>query len=235
MSLWNSFKTAASRLGFGGKSEGVLDELNRVPTKETAGPRRQQVTFTIAVIALGAKMAKADGTVTDDEIDAFKEIFKVPPGEMANVARIFNMAKQDVAGFESYASQIGRMLAGDRPLLEDVLHGLFYIATADNIFHPREEAFLKEVASRFGFSPAEYHQVRARFLPADKQDPYQILGISRDLPDDALKAAYRKLVVENHPDKAMARGLPPEFIKIATAKLAAINEAYEAVRKERGI
>lgn len=235
MAIWNHFKSMASRLGLGGKLDGVLDELERAPKQEAAGPRRQQVTFTIAVIALGAKMAKADGTVTNDEIDAFKEIFKVPPGEMANVARIFNMAKQDVAGFESYAAQVGRMLAGDRALLEDVLHGLFYIATADNVFHPREEAFLKETASRFGFSTAEYHQVRARFLPADKQDPYLILGIPRDLPDDALKAAYRKLVVENHPDKAMARGLPPEFIKIATAKLAAINEAYEAIRKERGI
>ena len=235
MAIWNHFKSMASLLGLGGKLDGVLDELERAPKQEAAGPRRQQVTFTIAVIALGAKMAKADGTVTNDEIDAFKEIFKVPPGEMANVARIFNMAKQDVAGFESYAAQVGRMLAGDRALLEDVLHGLFYIATADNVFHPREEAFLKETASRFGFSTAEYHQVRARFLPADKQDPYLILGIPRDLPDDALKAAYRKLVVENHPDKAMARGLPPEFIKIATAKLAAINEAYEAIRKERGI
>ena len=235
MSIWNSFKSAASRLGLGLKPESVLDELEKAPSKETAGPRRQQVTFTIAVIALGAKMAKADGTVSNEEIDAFKEIFKVPPGEMANVARIFNMAKQDVAGFEAYASQIGRMLAGDRALLEDVLHGLFYIATADNVFHPREEAFLKEVASRFGFSVAEYHQVRARFLPADKQDPYQILGVSRTLSDDALKAAYRKLVVENHPDKAIARGLPPEFIRIATAKLASINEAYESIRKERGL
>ena len=239
MSLWKKVKSAAGQLGFGrvstAETSGVLDELEKTARIDPKSAQRRQVTFTIAVIALGAKMAKADGVVTTDEIDAFKEIFKVPPNEMANVARIFNMAKQDVAGYESYATQIANILKDDRQLLEDVLHGLFYIATADNVFHPGEESFLKEVARRFAFFEHEYRQVRARFLPEDKRDPYVVLGVEASIGDDQLKSHYRKLVVENHPDKAIARGMPPEFVKITTAKLAAINEAYEAIRKERGL
>ncbi len=238
MSLWKKVRSAAGRLGLGrsaAEGSGVLDELEKTSRIDPASSQRRQVTFTIAVIALGAKMAKADGIVSTEEIDAFKEIFKVPASEMANVARIFNMAKQDVAGFESYATQIANILKDDRQLLEDVLHGLFYIATADNVFHPGEETFLKEVARRFAFFEHEYRQVRARFLPEDKRDPYIVLGVERTIDDGELKSHYRKLVVENHPDKAIARGMPPEFVQIATTKLASINEAYEAIRKERSL
>jgi len=229
MSIWTRIADVLASIG-----ESVGAFLQQVASRNPTPPEKS-VAFTIGMIGLGAKMAKADGVVTTDEIEAFKEIFKVPPNEMANVARIFNMAKQDVAGFESYATQIASILKDDRQLLEDVLHGLFYIATADNVFHPGEETFLKEVARRFAFFDHEYRQVRSRFLPEDKRDPYVVLGIERTITDDELKSHYRRLVVENHPDKAIARGMPPEFVKIATAKVAAINEAYEAIRKERSL
>ena len=99
--------------------------------EEQDGPAENQVAFTVGVIALGAKMAKADGVVTIDEVNAFKEVFKVPDGEMKNVARVFNLAKQDVAGYEAYAEQLAAMFKGNRKLLEDVLEGLFHIAKAD--------------------------------------------------------------------------------------------------------
>jgi len=192
------------------------------------------VAFTVGVIALGAKMAKADGVVTPDEVAAFKEVFRVPPSEMHNVARIFDLAKQDVAGYEAYAEQLSDMFRNNRQLLQDVLEGLFHIAAADGLIHPKEDEFLSSVAGRFGFSAAEFQAIRARFIPKDKGDPYVVLGLPRSAGIDEAKARYRKLLQENHPDKAIARGMPSEFIKIATDKAAAINAAYEQILKDHG-
>jgi DnaJ like chaperone protein len=180
-------------------------------------------------------MAKADGVVTMDEVNAFKEVFKVPEGEMKNVARVFNLAKQDVAGYEAYAEQLSVMFKGNRKLLEDVLEGLFHIAKADDVLHPREEQFLHQVAKRFGISDTEFAYIKARHVTAAKRNPYEILGIDPSISNDGLKSHYRKLVADNHPDKLMARGVPKEFVAIATEKIAAINEAYGEIAKERGI
>ena len=203
--------------------------------QEQDGPAENQVAFTVGVIALGAKMAKADGVVTMDEVNAFKEVFKVPEGEMKNVARVFNLAKQDVAGYEAYAEQLATMFKGNRKLLEDVLEGLFHIAKADEHLHPNEEQFLHQVAKRFGFTDTEFSYIKARHVIASKRNPYDVLGVKPTITNEELKSHYRKLVAENHPDKLMARGVPKEFIAIATEKVATINEAYEMVAKERGI
>src|SRR5689334_10184830 len=112
----------------------------------------RQVAFTVAVIALGAKMAKADGQVDRSEIAAFKEVFQVPPSETANVARVFDLAKRDARGFEPYAKQIAKMFRKNHPVLEELLDGLFHIARADGRIHDAEIAYLAEVAQLFGFS-----------------------------------------------------------------------------------
>jgi DnaJ like chaperone protein len=182
-----------------------------------------QIAFTIGVIALGAKMAKADGVVTRDEIIAFKEVFKVPEGEMENVSRVFNLAKQDVVGYEAYANQLASLLKGNRKLLEDLLEGLFHIAMADGVFHPNEEQFLADVSQRFGFTRTQFNYIKARHVSAAKSDPYEVLGIAPDIDDDTLKSHYRKLVLDNHPDKMIARGVPPEFVSLATKKVATIQ------------
>jgi DnaJ like chaperone protein len=178
-------------------------------------------------------MAKADGVVTRDEVIAFKEVFKVPAGEMENVSRVFNFAKQDIVGYETYANQLASLLKGNRKLLEDVLEGLFHIAMADGVFHPNEERFLADVAEHFGFTPTEFSYFKARHVGSAKCDPYEVLGITPEMDDDTLKRHYRKLVLENHPDTMIARGVPPEFVSIATKKVAAINAAYEVVARER--
>jgi len=196
---------------------------------------QHQVAFTIGVIALGAKMAKADGVVTRDEIIAFKEVFKVPEGEMENVSRVFNLAKQDVVGYEAYANQLASLLKGNHKLLEDVLEALFHIAMADGVFHPNEEQFLADVAQRFGFTRTQFNYIKARHVSAAKSDPYEVLGITPDIDDDTLKSHYRKLVLDNHPDRMIARGVPSEFVSLATKKVAAINAAYEELAKERRI
>ena len=138
MSIWDKLAGVAASIG--GPIGAVLTRLGHLAMD---GPGHdKQVAFTVGVIALGAKMAKADGVVTRDEIAAFKEVFRIPPGEEHNVARLFNLAKQDVAGYETYARQLGRLFHDNRELLTDVMDGLFHIAVADGELHPNEEHFL---------------------------------------------------------------------------------------------
>lgn len=239
MSIWGKLAGAAAGLAIGGPIGalvgGVAGHYAIDRDGEQEGQAENQVAFTVGVIALGAKMAKADGVVTMDEVNAFKEVFKVPEGEMKNVARVFNLAKQDVAGYEAYAEQLATMFKGNRKLLEDVMEGLFHIAKADDQLHPNEEQFLAGVAKRFGISETEFSYIKARHVVASKRNPYEVLGVQPGIGNDELKSQYRKLISENHPDKLMARGVPPEFIAIATEKVATINEAYGQIAKERGI
>jgi DnaJ like chaperone protein len=210
-----------------GKLAGAAVELVR------AGPTDSQVAFTVGVITLGAKIAKADGVVTDDEVKAFKKVFKIPASEMGHVAGVFNQAKRDPTGYESYADQLAVMFKGNPKLLEDVLEGLFHIAKADGVLHPRELEFLRQVAKRFRITETEFSYIKARHVIATKRNPYDVLGVNASIGSDELKRHYRRLVVENHPDKLIARGVPKEFVAIATEKLAAINEAYAQIANER--
>jgi DnaJ like chaperone protein len=213
MSIWGKLAGAAAGLAIGGPIGallgGVAGHYVIDRDKEQDGPAENQVAFTVGVIALGAKMAKADGVVTMDEVNAFKEVFKVPEGEMKNVA--------------------------NRKLLEDVLDGLFHIAKADEQLHPKEEQFLAGVAKRFGMTDTEFAYVKARHVIASKRNPYDVLGIKPSISNEELKSQYRKLIAENHPDKLIARGVPKEFVSLATEKVAAINEAYDQIAKERRI
>lgn len=195
---------------------------------------RRQVAFSVAMIALSAKMAKADGVVTADEVTAFREIFRIPEQEGANVARLYNLAKQDVAGFESYAQQVVRLFPGDEEILEDVMDGLFHIAKADGLLHEREMGFLDQVAGIFGLAKRTYRRIKARHVAAGA-DPFEALGAERGWDDERLKSHYRQLVRDNHPDRLIARGVPEEFVSIANDRLAAINEAWEKVSAERGL
>ena len=193
----------------------------------------RKIGFTIGVIALGAKMAKADGQVTPEEIRAFKRVFKTPPEEEKNVARIFNQAKQDPNGFEPYARQLARILADAPEVKEEVIDCLFIIAMADGTAHPDEMTFLAEVARIMGISEADFARIRATHVGPDESDPYQILGVDRDASDDEIKAKYRQLARDNHPDKLIAEGLPDEAIEVANQKISRINAAYEAIEKAR--
>ena len=198
----------------------------------TAGAK--QIAFTVAVIVLCAKMAKADGVVTRAEIDAFKQVFRIPPGEVKNVGRIFDKAKQEAGGFEPYAKQVAFMFRNEPAVLEELLGGLFHIARADGDVHPAELDYLRKVAKIFGFDDHAFEWVRATFMGADASDPYEILGIGRDAGNDEIKKTYRRLIRENHPDTLIAQGMPQEFIDVANEKMAAINAAYDKIEKQRG-
>jgi DnaJ like chaperone protein len=235
MTIWNRLSAVATAIGSRGQT--ALTELGSLfgfwSDAADGGPE-STVKFTIAVVALSAKMARADGVVVPIEVETFHKVFQAGPDELAGIERIFRIAQADVAGYEAYADQIGRMFANDRLLLRDVLEGLYHIATADRVLHPQEHEFLKKVATRLGLTASEHREVRSYFI-ADPDNPYDILGVYPSITDENLKARYRSLVQDNHPDRLIARGVPSEFIDVATRKLAAINAAYDVIAKERGL
>jgi DnaJ like chaperone protein len=179
-------------------------------------------------------MAKADGVVTDSEVVAFRELFEIPPDDATHVARLYNLAKQDVAGFEAYAGQIKKLFPEDDDILEDVMDGLFHIAKADGVVHELEIEFIERVAEIFGIGVQDFERIRLRHLAPTSGDPYLLLGASSDWTDDKLKRHYRKLLKEYHPDRMVSRGVPPEFLKIANDRMATINEAWGHIKAERG-
>ena len=231
MGIWQRIGAFARQSGWRGSLIDVLSALGR----QIVGDResRRQMAFTMAMIGLAAKMAKADGVVTADEVRAFESLFEMPAGQRANVTRVFDLARRDVAGFDRYAAQIANLYREAPEMLVDIVEGLFHIAKADGVVHEAEDEFLRRVAEIFGISGADFSAIRARHVVAGADDPYVILGVDHGIGDAELKRHYRRLVTENHPDRHMALGMPEEFVRIATEKLAAINEAYERIVAER--
>lgn len=225
MSIWTRIADAIAALRAGESLAQVFEKLRTPPERSVA--------FTIAVIALGAKMAKADGLVTRDEVAAFREVFHIPREEEESAARVFNLARQDVAGFEEYAARIAGMFGGSDGTLCDLMEGLFHIAVADGRYHPNEDDFLHRVAVIFGLTERQFRSLRARFVPDAEPDPYDVLGVNPDAPIDEIRSVWRQAVRESHPDRMMARGLPEEAIKLAEKRLVAINRAWEAISEGR--
>ncbi|MBL8583223.1 MAG: DnaJ family molecular chaperone [Rhizobiaceae bacterium] len=234
MSIWQKIGEFVSRVSVAAR-DGAIDLAEGVRTLLAGDPDlRRKVAFSVAMIALSAKMAKADGIVTQDEIRAFQQIFAVPQEEARNVARLYDLAKADVAGFETYARQMATLCGSGHPncaMLEDVLDGLFHVAKADGLLHEREGLFLHRVAEIFEIDEMHYQSILARHVDLGKADPYVVLGVERGSSLDAVRKRYRSLVASNHPDRLIARGVPQEFVAIATTRLAAINGAYEVIEK----
>lgn len=227
MSIWTRITAAIAALSQGEGLAAVFDHLrpNRAPEKSVA--------FTIAVIALGAKMAKADGMVTRNEVAAFRRVFTIPKKDEEAAARVFNLARQDTAGFDAYARKIKAMFGDEgREVLMDLMDGLFHIATADGDFHPAEDAFLFEVAQIFELQGCCYRSLRAKHVDG-KPDPFDVLGLEPSASLDVARDAWRRAVKENHPDIATARGLPPEAIRLAEERLVAVNAAWEEISARR--
>lgn len=242
MSFVDRIITGARELPFGGPLGALLERAARqIATWHRFGDGdggdpdpRQRVAFTIAVIALGAKMAKADGAVTRDEVAAFGEVFQIPPGEEEHVRLVFDLARKSTAGFDSYARQVGRLFAADRAVLEDLLGGLFHIALADGRVCAAEDEYLREVARHFGLAATDYDRIRALHAGSAHdggEDPHAILGVEPGAPPTAIREAYHRLVRETHPDLVIAQGLPPECIALATARVARINAAYDRLAR----
>jgi len=221
MSIWKRISDALAALAQGEGLSAVFEKL-RTPPERTVG-------FTIAVIALGAKMAKADGLVTRDEVTAFRQVFHIPASETQNAARVFDLVRKDVAGFDLYAARIRDMFGAGHQALVDLLEGLFYIAVADGRYHPNENVFLEEVARIFGIQSRDFVNMRARFVPDENPDPYCVLGVDPTTDAETVRRAWRALVREYHPDRMVARGVPEEAMKLAEKRLIQANLAYEEI------
>ena len=226
MSIWSRITEALSALTAGEGLSAVFDRLRTPPERSIA--------FTIAVIALGAKMAKADGQVTRDEVTAFRQVFQIADEDTQGAARVFNLARQDVAGFEDYATRIARMFSDQPDMLNDLMEGLFHIAMADGTYHPNEDAFLEQVSRIFNLDEATFASLRARFVPDTSPLPHTVLGIAPNATKEDAQKAYRKLVRDNHPDALVARGLPEEAILMAQKRLIDINRAWEMYERKAG-
>lgn len=198
--------------------------------RRSSVPPERSVAFTIAIIALGAKIAKADGRVAREEVAAFRRIFKIPRSEERHAARVFDLARQDVAGFELWSQRIAAMFPPGDPVLVDVLEGLHLIAMADHSLDGPEIAFLDEVARIFGVDRMTVASIRARHDPEHACPPCDVLGIAPGTPLPEARERWRQLIRENHPDRAQAHGLPPEAVRLAETRTRAINAAWQAYR-----
>lgn len=235
-SLWERLLGAIGDMA--GNTLGRVVEAIRVLFEGDPETRRR-VSFSVAIIALSAKMAKADGVVNDAEVRAFRQIFDFPEEEARNVARLYNLARQDVAGYEAYAERLANLCSGENrcncEMLESVIDGLFHIAKADGLIHERELVFLAHIAEIFGITEDHFETIMARHVHKDGRDPYRVLGVSPQETFSDIRRRYHKLVAEHHPDKLIARGVPMELHAAANERMAALNAAYAAIEKERRV
>jgi len=243
VSIWGKIIGGAAGFALGGPIGALLGVVGghaidhysapEEPIDEDAATRK--IAFTIGVIALGAKMAKADGVVTRDEITAFRQVFQVPTEETRNVGRVWDMARRTSDGFEAYAAQIARLFNPGSPILEQLLGSLFHIAKADGVVHEKEIEYLRCVAAIFGFDELAFERLRAMYTGDSGNDPYSLLGVPADADDRSIRDAYRRLVREHHPDRLIAQGLPEEAVAAATDKLARINGAWDRIKQHRNL
>lgn len=189
--------------------------------------------FSTAVTALGAKLAKADGRASVGEFDKFAQVFTPDAASEKNIHRLYDLARQTTRGYESYARRLAKRYARCPTLLEDVLDGLFHIAAADGAVTHDELEYLESVSELFGFSSLVFRRLKATHLGLAHDDPYGVLGVAHDAPDEEVRAVWKAALSDAHPDRARARGLPTEFIEVAEAKSAAINAAFDTVMRER--
>jgi DnaJ like chaperone protein len=189
--------------------------------------------FSTAVTALGAKLAKADGRADMQEFQAFSAVFQHEEESANNVRRLYDLARQTTHGYESYARRLAKRYRACPQILEDVLDGLFHIAGSDGAVTSDEQDYLERVSDLFGLAPLTFRRLKATHLGLAHDDPYAVLGMAPDAPDEALRAAWKSALVEAHPDRARARGLPDEYVAVAESKAAAINAAFDAAMRER--
>lgn len=197
-----------------------------------------QITFFVATFSMLGKLARTDGQVSRAEVDAVRQFMAYDLNlsqESQQVAlNIFHTAQESADSFESFASQFYGQFHVQPQMLELMMDILLRVSVADGGINTSEERLIQSAASIFGFSSAQYDRIRSRYV-RNVNKYYAVLGCSHTDTNEQIKKQYRKLVSEYHPDKIIAKGLPDEFIKFAHDKFNEIQQAYEAVKKERGI
>jgi DnaJ like chaperone protein len=240
MSIWGSILGGTAGYALGGPLGALVglaaghavDRALRAPSPASEQEKRNAA-FTIAVVALAAKMAKADGAVCVREKAAFARIFRFDPTERANMERVFDFAARSTHGFESYAKQVAGLFEPGAPAIEELVDCLFHIAGADHTITEDELDYLRAVAKHLGLDDTVYRAIRQAHLGRDESDPYAVLGVPPDADLDAIKRAWRELARTHHPDVLTGQGMPAEFVALAEKRLAAINVAYETILARR--
>ena len=246
MSIWGRVIGGAAGFALGGPigailgvmAGGAFDRRSRARTSfnfNRINTDQKQQIFTLSFIILSAKLAKSDGQVTEDEIRAFKDKFKVPKSEISKVSKIFNEAKKDTYGYKQIANQVGELFSSNKVLLEELLNNLFYIAASDGNISISEVDLLKSISKSFKFSEKDFQRIFQANLKNSESDPYKVLGVNRSSSDSEIRKKWIKLNKEHHPDNLIAKGMPKEFIKQSNKELAAINIAYDKIKEIRGI
>jgi DnaJ like chaperone protein len=193
-----------------------------------------QVAFFAALFACLAKIAKADGQVTKEEINKIEDFITQKfnlDGEQRNFAiNIFQKAKDDNVSFDAYAKQLASLLKRSPNSLMIFYELLFELAMADGELHPNEEKLLKRVPRIFGFNDGLYNKLFQKY-GMKTQNFYEVLGVSKQMNFDEIRKIYLKKRREFHPDKLISKGLPEELIEKAKEKFIEIQEAYEELEK----
>ena len=246
MSIWGRVIGGAAGFALGGPigailgvmAGGAFDRRSRARTSfnfNRINTDQKQQIFTLSFIILSAKLSKSDGQVTEDEISAFKDKFKVPKSEISKVSKIFNEAKKDTYGYKQIANQVGELFSSNKVLLEELLNNLFYIAASDGNISISEVDLLKSISKSFKFSEKDFQRIFQANLKNSESDPYKVLGVNRSSSDSEIRKKWIKLNKEHHPDNLIAKGMPKEFIRQSNKELAAINIAYDKIKEIRGI
>ena len=238
MSIWGKIIGSATGFAFGGPIGALVGGIaghavDKIHPKDKLPEEKalKQIGFTIGVIVLSAKMAKADGKVTKEEIIAFRKKVNVPINEIKNVGRLWDQARQTIDGFEIYAKQITNLLGKKSPVLEELLNLLLFIAKADGIISSEEILYLKKVSIIFGFLEKDFERIYSSNM-GNQINPFQVLGVSEDTPIKEIKSKWKKLAINHHPDRLIAKGMPEDFIEKSTSRLQEINNAWDIIQKK---
>lgn len=197
----------------------------------------RHVSYIQAMAGLAAKVAKADGVVSENEIRVFKKVFAVKEEDTSRVAKVFNMEKATLSGFEGYAGQLKILTEGKLPLKESVLDNLFKIASADGKVTDAALEILRKIAEIIECPQGNFEVIRDIYLPRAAGEPlqsfYDVLGVLCNASEAEIKKRWKILIVQYHPDRLQAKGASSEEIEAATQKMAEINNAYEMILKSR--
>jgi DnaJ like chaperone protein len=237
MSIWGSLLGGVIGFSFGGPFGALLGsflggKISKLNSSKIIGNQQNsQEVFALSLIILSAKLSKADGHVSKEELIAVKDKLQIPDSEIDQVAKIFNKAKDESTGYEPYAKQIAEIFRGNLNVLEEVINILFYIAEADGHVSSDEETMIANIAYIFGLSQKQYQSIKESRKTSDKLNPYIVL---ESQPTDDLKTIrknYIKLSKEHHPDLLISKGVPVEVINESKNKMRSINAAWDQVQK----
>ena len=236
MSIWGSLIGGMIGFSLGGPFGMLLGSLIGGKISRAKGSinnsfAQPQQIFALSLIVLSAKLSKADGQVSKEELIAVKDKLKIPENELDQVGKIFNKAKNESTGYEPYAQQIAQIYRGNLNVLEEVVNILFYIAEADGNISQSEMNMLQDIAKIFGLNENQFNSLKESRKSSDKLNPYIVLESNPDDDIQKIRKKYIKLSKDHHPDLLISKGVPKEVIDESKRKMRAINSAWDQVQK----